>query len=61
MEIILFLASEKDYHLVKDDSLLFYTHPNNRAMLAVRKVTTIAVPNVITTLRVAHFNDLVSL
>lgn len=38
-----------------------YAQPNNLAMLAVMKVTTNAVPNVITTLSVAHFSDLVSL
>ena len=39
----------------------FYAQPNSLAMLAVKKVTTNAVPNVITTLRVAHLSDLVSL
>ena len=49
------VALQGDCHFVN------YTQPNNLAILAVRKVTTIAVPSVITTLKVAHFNDLVSL
>ena len=38
-----------------------YTQPNNLAILAVINVTTIAVPKVMTTLKVAHLTDLVSL
>lgn len=41
--------------------ICFYAQPNSLAMLAVKNVTKNAVPKVITTLRVAHFNDLVSL
>jgi len=47
--------------LLAPPELWNYTQPSVLAIVAVRNVTIIAVPRVMTTLRVAHLYDFVSL